>query len=65
MKKTQITFDLELDENKIPKKISWSATDGGVYNKDSKAVLLSVWNHESQETLKIDLWTKDMPLDHD
>ena len=63
MKKTQITFDVELDENKIPEKISWSATDSGVYEKDSKAILLSVWNHESQETLKIDLWTKDMPLD--
>ena len=63
MKKTQIFFDVELDENKIPEKISWSATDGGVLNEESKAVILSVWNHKSQETLKIDLWTKDMPLD--
>lgn len=63
MKKTQISFDVELDENKIPEKISWSATDGGVLNEESKAVILSVWNHKSQETLKIDLWTKDMPLD--
>ena len=63
MKKIQICFDVELDENKIPEKISWSATDGGVLNEESKAVILSVWNHKSQETLKIDLWTKDMPLD--
>jgi len=63
MKKTQIYFNIELDENKIPEKISWSANDGGVNNKDSKAVFLSVWDHEPQETLKIDLWTKDMPLD--
>jgi|TARA_B110000438_G_scaffold288315_1_gene321605 gliding motility-associated protein GldC len=63
MKKTQISFDVELDENKIPEKISWSASDGGVSDEESKAVFLSVWNHESQETLKIDLWTKDMPLD--
>ena len=61
MKKTQISFNVELDENKIPEKISWSATDGGVKNKESKAVFLSVWDHEPQETLKIDLWTKDMP----
>ena len=41
MKKTQITFDVKLDENKIPEKISWSATDGGVLNeKDSKAVFI-------------------------
>ena len=60
MKKTQISFDIELDENKIPEKINWSANDGGIKNKESKAVFLSVWDHEPQETLKIDLWTKDM-----
>ena len=63
MKKTQISFNIELDENKIPEKITWSANDGGVNNKDSKAVFLSVWDHEPLETLKIDLWTKDMPVD--
>jgi gliding motility-associated protein GldC len=26
-------------------------------------VLLSVWDHQAQEALRIDLWTKDMPLD--
>ena len=30
MKKTQISFNVELDENKIPEKITWSANDGGV-----------------------------------
>ena len=63
MKKTQISFEIELDENKIPEKIYWSANDGGIKNKESKAVFLSVWDHEPQETLKIDLWTKDMPVD--
>ncbi|MBL6648674.1 MAG: gliding motility protein GldC [Flavobacteriaceae bacterium] len=63
MKKTQISFDIELDDNKIPEKINWSANDGGIKNKESKAVFLSVWDHEAQETLKIDLWTKDMPID--
>lgn len=63
MKKTQITFNVELDENKIPEKITWSANDGGVENKSSKAIFLSVWDHDPQETLKIDLWTKDMPID--
>ena len=62
MKKTQITFNVELDENQIPEKINWSATDGGVSNKESKAVFLSVWDLKPQETLKIDLWTKDMPV---
>jgi gliding motility-associated protein GldC len=26
-------------------------------------MLLSVWDHKKQEALRIDLWTKDMPLD--
>ena len=29
----------------------------------SKATLLSFWDSENQETLKMDLWIKDMPLD--
>ena len=26
-------------------------------------MLLSIWDHAAQETLRIDLWTKDMPVD--
>ena len=26
-------------------------------------MLLSVWDAKAQETLRIDLWTKDMPVD--
>ena len=63
MKKSKITFEITLDENKVPEKIKWSAPDGGVNNEDSKATFISVWNHKKQETLKIDLWTKDMPVD--
>ena len=62
-KKTQIIIDVELDENKVPEQISWSAKDGGISNFQSKAILLSFWDSENQETLKMDLWVKDMPLD--
>ena len=42
---------------KFLKKFQWSAPDGGVYDsEESKAVFLSVWNHESNKKhLKIDL----------
>ena len=63
MKKSKITFEITLDENKVPEKIKWSAPDGGVNNEESKATFISVWNQKKQETLKIDLWTKDMPVD--
>jgi gliding motility-associated protein GldC len=63
MKKSEIKIKVETDENHVPEKLTWSAPDGGVENKDSKAILLSVWDSENQETLRIDLWTKKMPVD--
>ena len=35
----------------------------GVANEEAKAMMLSVWDQKKQETLRIDLWTKDMPVD--
>lgn len=60
---SEIKINVELDENKVPEILRWTAEDGGVSNETAKAVLLSVWDHKSQETLRIDLWTKDMPMD--
>lgn len=58
-----IELKIELDENRVPEQLSWTAKDGGIDNQDAKAMLLSVWDSEKQETLRIDLWTKDMPVD--
>jgi len=60
---SEIKIKVGLDENKIPEELFWSAPDGGVDNEASKALLLSVWDHKTKEALRIDLWTKDMPLD--
>jgi len=60
---SKIELEVALDENRIPEKLHWTAQDGGVTNEEAKAMLLSVWNHKTKETLRIDLWTKDMPLD--
>ena len=62
-KKSKIEISVNLDDNKIPEKILWSAEDGNIKNKDSKALFLSVWDSEKKESLRIDLWTKEMPLD--
>jgi len=61
-KKSDIVITIELDENKIPEKMSWSAKDGGVENQETKALLFSSWDSINKETMKIDLWTKDMPV---
>jgi gliding motility-associated protein GldC len=60
---SEIKLNIELDENRVPEKLSFTAKDGGVENQDSKALMLSVWDAEKQESLRIDLWTKDMPVD--
>jgi gliding motility-associated protein GldC len=60
---SNIHIEVELDDNKVPEKLQWTAKDGGIQEQETKAVLLSVWDHKTQEALRIDLWTKDMPLD--
>lgn len=60
---SEIKLSIELDENRVPEKLSFTAKDGGVENQDSKAMMLSVWDANKQESLRIDLWTKDMPVD--
>ena len=62
-KTTSINIKVKLDENNIPEKMKWSAQDGGIDNEETQAILLSFWDTKTQETLKIDLWVKEMPVD--
>ena len=62
-KTTSINIQVELDENNIPEKMKWAAQDGGVDNEETQAILLSFWDAKTQETLKMDLWVKEMPID--
>jgi len=60
---SEIKLQVELDENRIPERLFWEAPDGGIAHQEAKALFLSVWDHKSKEALRIDLWTKDMPLE--
>ena len=60
---SEIKFLVELDENRVPEKLTWTAQDGGVEAEEAKAMMLSIWDANAQETLRIDLWTKDMMTD--
>ena len=64
MKSSEIKFTVELDEQNIPEKILWDATDKDD-NEISRtnAISLSIWDTLQKNTLRIDLWTKDMPVD--
>ena len=62
MKQSEIKFIVTLDDNKMPEKIDWSASDA---NKEStsKAIMIALWDTKEKNTLRIDLWTKDMLVD--
>jgi len=61
--RSDIHFKIGLDENRVPEEISWTAKEGGIENMTSKAIMLSVWDPKDKDTLRMDLWTKDMPVD--
>jgi gliding motility-associated protein GldC len=63
MKESKIIVNVSLDENNIPEKLQWEATDGAQDLSESKAAFLSFWDFKTKETLRIDLWTKDMESD--
>ena len=64
MKTAEIKLTIQLDDNNVPETIVWQSTDGD--NKDAvpvKSLMLSVWDPNYQNAMRLDLWTKDMPVD--
>lgn len=61
--KSTIEINVELDKNNTTEKLSWTATHAGIEDQESKALFLSVWDSKNKEALKMDLWTKKMPVD--
>ena len=64
MKKAEIKLTIELDDHNVPERIMWESTDS--QNKEAlpvKSLMLAVWDPSYKNTLRLDLWTKDMPID--
>jgi len=64
MKTAEIKLTIELDDNNVPENIMWESTDA--QNKEKlpvKSMMLALWDQNYKNTLRIDLWTKDMPVD--
>jgi gliding motility-associated protein GldC len=64
MKKAEIKLTIDLDDNNVPETILWESTDAK--DKEAlpvKSLMLALWDHNYKNTLRIDLWTKDMPID--
>ena len=64
MKKSEIKFLVSLDKDNMPNKIEWNAEDSSNDKlSEAKSISLSLWDHDKMNTLRIDLWTKDMKTD--
>lgn len=64
MKKSTINFTVELDHANVPDKIHWEATDSPEPGPtETKSISVALWDHKQKNTLRIDLWTKEMPVD--
>jgi len=62
MKTTEITFKVTVDENNLPHKIEWNAPDSGEAS-ECRSFMVALWDAKENNTLRIDLWTKDMMVD--
>lgn len=62
MKQSEIRFTITLDEEKMPVKIDWHASDA---HKESsaRAIMISLWDEQQDNSLRIDLWTREMRVD--
>jgi gliding motility-associated protein GldC len=63
VKKSGIRIEVGLNANNLPLDMRWSASDGGVENAPASAFFLSLWNPAEKNTMKIDLWTKEMSIE--
>lgn len=63
MKTSEIKFLVTTDENRLPVEIKWEAEDAVSGEQITKSVMISLWDGAAQNTLRIDLWTKDMLVD--
>lgn len=64
MKQSNIQINIHLDENNVPEKIEWSASDHpeGEELHPAKAMMIAFFDEEHRDTLRFDLWTKAMQL---
>lgn len=64
MHKSNISIEIELDENKVPQQIQWNASDSTAdMMQQAKSMMIAFWDGADKSALRIDLWTKEMMVD--
>lgn len=59
---SEITVSVGLDENNVPVEILWKSEDGSNEFEPCKGMLVSLFDEEKLDTIKLDLWTKNMQV---
>ncbi len=62
MKTSEINFKVTVDENHLPVNLEWEAKDAGE-KSECASIMLAMWDKKENNTMRIDLWTKDMSVD--
>lgn len=61
--KAEIHITITLDERRLADSIEWQASETDIPGPQrADAFTLSLWNRDAQDTLGIDLWTKQLPV---
>ena len=64
MTESNIKLRVVLDENKIPDKLYWQADNAETTEeREMDAFFLALWDPKENNSMRIDLWTKEMPVD--
>ncbi len=61
-KYNEIIVRVGLDENHLPEKILWNATDAEK-ESEAKATFITFWDDKLKQTLSLQLWVKDFSTD--
>ncbi len=64
MKDSEINFHVSLDDKSVPDTITWNATEKPTPGDEyTNAIAISIWDEKQSNTLRMDLWTKEMTVD--
>ncbi len=63
-KNSEISIKIGSDENNNPIAIQWMASDSGIPDyRETKAMMLSFWDVKENNSMRIDLWNKDLMVE--
>ncbi len=64
MTESNININVQLNADKVPQQINWSASGSTVQKpQNAKAIMIAFWDGVDKSAMRIDLWTKEMMVD--